>query len=148
VLSAFEPMERIVDRTLGAPRFRTLLLGIFAAIALCLGTIGVYGVVSRTVLQRRAEIGIRLSLGADRRSVTGLVVRDSMRPVALGLAVGSAAALLLARGMASLLFGVTPADPATFAVVISLLAAVATAACWIPAQRAAGLDPVHVLRSV
>ena len=148
VLSAFEPMERIVDRTLGAPRFRTLLLGIFAAIALSLGTIGVYGVVSRTVLQRRAEIGIRLSLGADRRSVTGLVVRDSMRPVALGLAVGSAAALLLARGMASLLFGVTPADPATFAVVISLLAAVATAACWIPAQRAAGLDPVHVLRSV
>jgi putative ABC transport system permease protein len=147
VLSAFVPMDRIVARTLGAPRFRSLLLGIFAVIALCLGTIGVYGVVSRTVAQRRAEIGIRLSLGADRCSVTGLLLRDGMKPVALGLAIGTAAAVVLARGMASLLFSVTPADPATFAVVVALLAAIAAAACWIPAQRAARLDPVHVLRN-
>jgi ABC-type antimicrobial peptide transport system permease subunit len=70
-----------------------------------------------------------------------------MKPVALGLAIGTAAAVVLARGMASLLFSVTPADPATFAVVVALLAAIAAAACWIPAQRAARLDPVHVLRN-
>jgi ABC-type antimicrobial peptide transport system permease subunit len=109
--------------------------------------IGVYGVLAYTVTRRTREIGIRMALGAERGSVVGMVVRQGVAMAGTGLALGLAAALVLTRGLESLLYGVPPRDPVTFATVAGLFAMVALAAAWLPARRAAATDPVRALRT-
>jgi putative ABC transport system permease protein len=147
LVAATRSMREIVDRTLSAPRFRTRLLTIFAAVAFFLAAIGVYGVLSRSIALRRDEMGIRVSLGATRRDVMAMVMRQGMVPVLVGLSLGLGVSALLTRSLAGLLFGVTPGDPATFTSVTVLLLLVAAAACGIPALRATRVSPLLVLRS-
>nr|MDQ3816535.1 ABC transporter permease [Acidobacteriota bacterium] len=136
----------VYSSSLDARRFSLVIFGVFAAAALTLAMLGLYGVVSYTVALRTHEIGIRLALGAKRADVLRLVVRQGMTLTLCGAAVGLIAALALARLMSSLLFGVTAHDPLTFAVVTLLLAIVAFAACLIPAWRATKVDPMVALR--
>jgi putative ABC transport system permease protein len=119
---------------------------IFAALALVLAAVGIYGVISYSVTQRQREIGIRMALGAERRSVTLMVVREGVRLAFLGIGAGLVAGFFVSRLMASFLFDVTPSDPATFASVSILSGAVALAACYLPARRASRIDPMAALR--
>jgi putative ABC transport system permease protein len=131
-----------------APRtFTSALLSTFAAVALLLALLGLYGVVSYLVVQREREIGVRMALGARPRDVLALVLRGSLRWCLYGIAIGAAGAFVLTRFMAGLLFGVGPTDPATFLVVGAVLAAVAALASFLPARRAALIDPMRSLRS-
>jgi ABC-type antimicrobial peptide transport system permease subunit len=122
------------------------LLALFAAAALILATVGIYGVISFAVAQRTREIGIRIALGADRGAVLRLVVNQGVALAAVGLALGALAAFGTTRVLRSLLFDVSPTDPVTFGAVIVLLAGAAVAASWIPARRAAELQPTQALR--
>ena len=140
-----QTMDAIVARAMAPARSSMLLVGLFAAVALGLAIIGVFGVLSYTVTQQTTELGIRMALGASARSVTLLVLGRGMKPVAAGVAAGVAGALVLTRFMEALLFGVTPTDPATFAAVAMLLTGVAAVASYIPARRATA-DPIRVLR--
>jgi putative ABC transport system permease protein len=139
-------MDEYIAATVAAPRFNTTLLVIFAAVALVLTIVGLYGVMSYSVAQRTNEIGIRMALGAQTRDVLRLIVSQGFKLVLLGLAIGLAGAFALMRVIASLLFGVTTKDPLTFAAVAVLLAFVALLACYIPARRATRLDPLRALR--
>ncbi|HEX7117860.1 MAG TPA: ABC transporter permease [Longimicrobiales bacterium] len=141
------PMREAIGASIAQERFNTVLLGAFAGLALVLTAIGIYGVVAYSVRQRTAEIGIRVALGADRRTVLGMVVRQGMTPVAIGLGLGLLSAVALTRLISSLLFGVSPTDPATIGAVAGVIAAVAFAATWLPARRAAGVDPVVALKT-
>ena len=123
-----------------------LLLGIFASVALVLATIGIYGLMAYLVSQGTREIGIRMALGASQRSILSLVVRQGMTLALFGVAIGMAAAFLLTRLIRSLLFGIQANDPVTFAGISFLLAMIALFACYIPAQRAARIDPMVSLR--
>jgi putative ABC transport system permease protein len=123
------------------------LLGGFSGIALLLAAVGLYGVLAFSVSQRSREIGIRLALGAQRAHVLRLVLRQGMALVLAGTAIGLVGALALARLLGSLLFEIKPNDPTTFAVVPLVLAATALIACWIPARRAARVDPIESLRT-
>jgi predicted permease len=137
--------SRVGDATSQA-RFSALLLALFAAAALILATVGIYGVISFGVAQRTREIGIRIALGADRAAVLRLVVNQGVALAAVGLTLGALAALVTTRVLRSLLFDVSPSDPLTFGSVIVLLAGAAVAASWIPARRAAELPPTEALR--
>jgi predicted permease len=134
-------------RTLARPRFRALVLATFAGFALLLATIGLSGVLSDAVLQRRREIGVRLALGADRRSVFLFMLSEGLRPALNGLLLGLAGSLAIGRTLAGLLYGVSPADPGVYAAVVAVLAVVGTVACSAPAWRAARTDPMAALRS-
>jgi ABC-type antimicrobial peptide transport system permease subunit len=124
-----------------------LLLGIFASIALALATIGIYGVMAYLVNQGNRELGIRIALGASQRNIVSLVVRQGMALAFSGVVIGLTAAFLLTRLIRSLLFGVETTDPITFAGISLLLAMIALLASYIPAQRAARIDPLISLRS-
>jgi putative ABC transport system permease protein len=139
-------LKRVADDSLARPRFTTTLLGIFAALALTLATIGIYGVVSLLVTRRRQEIGIRMALGAQRGSILQMVLRRGMVLAGIGLVIGLTGALWLTGALTSLLYGVTRFDPLTFAVAPALLAGVALLACAVPAVRAARVNPVIALR--
>ena len=128
------------------PRVGVLLLSVFAAVALLLAAIGIYGVIAYGVAQRTREIGIRLALGASTADVRRLVVRQGMMPVLLGVAAGVVGALLLTRLMTGLLYGVSATDPLTYAAVAAFLAAVALVASWLPARRATRVQPTIALR--
>jgi len=139
-------MEQVLADTMVVQRFSTSLLAIFAGIALALAGAGIYGVISYSVSQRTHEIGIRMALGAEHRDVLKLVVGQGMTPALIGLGLGVAGAIGLTRFMSSLLFKVSVTDPITFAVIGSLLLMVAMAACYLPARRAARVDPMIALR--
>jgi putative ABC transport system permease protein len=145
-VAAVRTMDEWVDRSTATPRYRTTLLGLFAALAMILAATGIYGVMSYSVVQRTHEIGIRMALGARRGDVLRLVVREGMLLVVLGLGIGLVAAFLLTKVMNSLLFGVTSKDPITFVVVAGTLMLVALIACYIPARRATKVDPLTALR--
>ena len=146
-VGAVRTLPEIVDSSLGRERFRAQLLTIFAALALVLASVGISGVMGNSVRQRRTEIGVRLALGAAPGRVVGRLVREGARLTAAGLVLGLAASLLVSRVLASFLFGVAATDPATYAGVAGLLAAVALLACYLPARRAARVDPMTALRS-
>jgi predicted permease len=142
----FSSMEDLLSENTAAPRFRTLLLGLFAGIAVCLAMAGVYGVVAYSVGQRGSEIGLRMALGARTSDVLRLILRQGMALTAIGLAVGLIAAVVATRLVASMLFEVKASDPATYIGVAVLLGVVSLAASYIPARRAARVDPASALR--
>ena len=139
--------EDLMAASVAQQRFRMLLLGLFATIALLLAAVGLYGVMAFSVNQRVGEIGLRMALGADRQSVMRLVLVEGMIPVAIGLAAGLAGAAALTRAMSELLYNISPFDPLTFAAVSSMLTLVAIAAIYVPARRAMRVDPLVALRS-
>ena len=142
-----QTLEQAVDASTSTQRFSMLLQLVFAAVALLLAAVGIYGVISYSVAQRTREIGIRMALGADRSRVLRLVVGQGMALAAVAVGVGLVVALLAGRVMASLLYGVSPRDPATFAAVAGVLTLVALLACWVPARRASGVAPQTALRA-
>jgi putative ABC transport system permease protein len=144
-LSGIEPMTETLSQSLAQRRFTMLVLGAFAAVALALAIVGVHGVLSYTVAQRQREIGIRMALGADRQRVGRLVVGQGMRLALSGLAIGLLGALALSRVLTALLYGVSPGDPVTLLSVAGGLGGVALLASWLPARRAARVDPIVVL---
>jgi predicted permease len=145
-ISELRSMDEVMHASVAQPRFLTLLLFVFAAVALALAAIGTYGVMAYSVAERRQEIGIRMALGAQGGSVLGMVLAQGIIVAGAGLAVGLIGALWLTRLLTSLLFDISPTDPVTFLGAPLLLAVVALAACLIPAWRATRLDPVQVLR--
>jgi putative ABC transport system permease protein len=145
-LFGVKSMEEYLSASVAAPRFSTTLLSIFAAVALVLTVVGLYGVMSYSVAQRTNEIGIRLALGAQSRDVLLMIVKQGSTLILVGLALGLAGAFAATRLVASLLFGVTAKDPFTFAAVAVLLALVGLLACYIPAWRATKVDPMEALR--
>jgi len=142
-----EPLDRAVSRSVSKRRFTMLLVGLFAALALVLAAVGVHGVLSYGVAQRRREIGIRMALGAEPSGMLRLIVVEGLTLALAGLALGVAGAFALTRLLTSLLFGVTPTDPASFAAVIVVLLVVSLAATAVPAWRAARVDPARALRA-
>ena len=146
-LFGVEPLRQTIADSLGQRRFAFIVLGAFAAVALLLAVVGVHGVLSYSVARRSREIGIRIALGADLARVRQLVLHQGLRLTALGLAIGLGGGLLVTRVLRSMLYGVSPSDPLTFAGVGVLLGAVAVLAAWLPARRAARVDPMAVLKS-
>ncbi len=146
VMSKTQTMESIISDSLASQRFSMAVLGIFAALALALASVGIYGVISYLVGQRTQEIGIRVALGANRSDVLRMVLKDGMKMTLIGVLLGVVAAAGFSWLMASLLFGVSARDPLTFACVAILLTIVALAACYIPARRAMRVDPMVALR--
>ncbi len=141
-----ESMEQVVLNSIASKRFTMSLLAVFAGLALLLASIGIYGVLSYLVGQRTREIGIRMALGAARRDVLGMILKDGARMTSIGIGIGIAAALFLAQLMSSVLFGVRPTDIITFLLVIPILSFIAAAACYLPARRAMKIDPLTALR--
>lgn len=145
-LSGFRTMESAVDHILARQRFAMLVLGVFALVALSLASVGIYGVVAYTVRQRSHEFGIRMALGAGRREIVGLVLKQGARLVAVALAAGGAAAWVVSGVMQDMVFEIGTSDPLTFLGAVLFIGAVALLASYIPARRAAGVDPMLVLR--
>jgi len=146
VITNIATMDELLNRTIAQPRMNLAVLGLLSALALVMAVIGVYGVMSYVVSQRTREMGIRLALGAQKEDVLRLVLRQGLGVTLLGVTVGVIAAAALTRLMRSLLFEVSPTDPITFGGVAVLLVGVALLACWIPARRAARVDPMVALR--
>jgi len=142
-----KPMQSVVNETLAAPRLMTFLLIAFAVLALTLAIVGLYGVMAYNGLRRMREIGVRLALGARRRQVSAMMVWQGVRLLAVGLAVGLVAVFAVSRLIRSLLFGVSATDPAIYLGVSMVLGVAAILACWIPARRAARVDPMITLRA-
>jgi putative ABC transport system permease protein len=140
-------LDAVVQSTVAAPELRAWLFGLFAALALSLSVIGIYGVVSYLVGQRTPEIGIRLALGAERGRVLRGMLVEGLRPVGIGIVIGLAGSLAAGRLLAQLLFGVGAMDLSTYAGVLATLVAAALVATWIPARRAAQIDPMAALRT-
>ncbi|HEX8185053.1 MAG TPA: FtsX-like permease family protein, partial [Blastocatellia bacterium] len=145
-VSNLKAMEQILRDSIAQPRFSTLLLGIFAALALTLAAVGIYGVMSYSTALRTREIGIRMALGAKQNDVMGMVLRQGLKLASLGIALGLIGAFAMSRVMASLLYGVSTTDPITYIAVSLILASVALLACFLPARRATRVDPMVALR--
>jgi len=146
VVGAIAPLDRLVAKEAAQPEFRTVLLSTFAGVALGIAIVGLYGVVSYTVSQRTREIGIRMALGATSEDVLGSVMRDGIVVAAGGIALGVVAAVALSRLLVGLLYGVAPTDPTSFVTAAAGLLGVAIVAAYIPARRAARVEPVDALR--
>jgi ABC-type antimicrobial peptide transport system, permease component len=145
-IASLRTMDEVLSTSVARPRFNTLLLTLFAGMALILAMVGVYGVISYSVSHRTREIGIRMALGARRSEVMAMVVKEGLIYAATGLALGAAGALALTRVLAGLLYGISPTDPWTFALVSALLCGAALLACYLPARRATRIDPMLALR--
>jgi len=145
-ISGIRTLGQRVSTSIAQQQFSMLLLGVFASVALALAAVGIYGVLSYAAAQRTHEIGIRMALGARAGEVLKMVIGQGMGPALLGVALGLGAALALTQLIKRLLFGVAAADPMTYAVIALLLTLVALFACWIPARRAAKVDPMVALR--
>jgi putative ABC transport system permease protein len=139
-------MDDIIDLAVSDRHQLMILLGAFAALALLLASVGLYGVLAYTVTQRSREIGLRMALGASGNSVTALFVRQGLTLTGIGLAIGIAASFAATRSLKSALYGVTGTNPTTLAAVAAALTIVALVACFIPARRASRVDPIVVLR--
>ncbi len=146
-IRSLRSMEQLVGRSVAPQRFNLSLLGLLAALGLILTAVGIYGVMAYGVSQRAHEIGLRMALGAQTRDVLKLVVKQGMALTMMGVALGLIASFALTRLMKSLLFGASATDPLTFIVIALLLTVVALLACWIPARRAAKVDPMVALRT-
>jgi ABC-type antimicrobial peptide transport system permease subunit len=146
VLADTQTMDDAVAFATAQPRFYLLLLGTFGVVALFLAAAGIYGVMSYAVSRRAHEIGVRMSLGAQRGDVVRMIVGQGMRVAGAGAAVGVIGALATSRAMATILYGVGPADPATFAVALIVLGGAALVASFVPAHRATRIDPLTALR--
>jgi putative ABC transport system permease protein len=145
-MAAIATMDQLRGDSIARSRFTMLLLGIFAAIAVLLASVGIYGVIAYGVTQRTQEFGIRIALGAGRRDVLRLVLTEGTRLALLGIGLGVVLAFALTRFLAAFLYGITAADPLTYAVVVLLLGLVALLACYVPARRATRVDPIETLR--
>jgi len=145
-VSDVRTMEQWLAKSLAQARFSSMLLAVFAGVALLLAAIGIYGVMSYAVSQRTSEIGIRLALGADEREILKLIVGNGLRLAVLGLTLGVALALALSRSITTQLYQTSGADPTTFAGVVAILGAVGVLASYLPARRAAHITPVEALR--
>jgi putative ABC transport system permease protein len=145
-IAEMQPYTEMIAGTLGRPRLLSFLLTVFAGAGLALGLVGVYGVVAYRVRQREREIGIRLALGAQPQSMANAVVTQGVRYAVGGIAIGLPAAFLLSRVMSSMVFGVTTRDPLTFTLLPLAIVATTTLACYLPARRAARIDPVVAIR--
>jgi putative ABC transport system permease protein len=143
----FRTLDQVRDASLAPPRLTAMLLSMFATLALIVTAAGLAGVIAFSVSQRTQEFGIRMALGARKGSVLGMVLRQGVLLVAIGLVIGASGALLLTSLISSLLFGVTPTDVATYGAVAFVLLAVAVIACYLPARRAASVDPMVALRN-
>ena len=141
-----QPMDRVVQESIAQPRFLAVLISVFAVLSIALAALGIYGVMSFAVTQRTAEIGVRMALGADRRSVFRLVAADGVRLALLGIALGVAGSLVVGRSLTTLLYAVTPADPAVIALTAAGLFVVALGATMIPARRATRVEPLSAIR--
>ena len=139
-------MDEYISQSVSTPRFNTTLLSIFAAVALVLTVVGLYGVMSYAVAQRTNEIGIRLALGAQTKDVLSLIIKQGLQLILLGLAIGLLVAVALMKIISGLLFGVTTKDPFTFVAVAVVLTFIALLACYVPARRATKVDPLKALR--
>lgn len=146
VVFSAQTMEDIIAASLADRRFSMILLGLFAALALVLSSVGIYGVISYIVSQRTREIGIRVALGARHADILGFVLRQAVKMALIGVLVGLAASFALTRLLSALLFRVTPTDPLTLVAVVALLLGVSLLACYIPARRAASIDPLVAIR--
>jgi len=142
----FETFSHVYSESLGSRRFNVLLVGVFAAVALMLASAGVFGVMAYSVSRRTREIGVRVALGASSQNVLAMILGQGLRTVLIGVVIGVAGSFALTRAIQSLLFGVSASDPLTFMAVIVLLIAIALLACYIPARRAAKVDPMVALR--
>jgi ABC-type antimicrobial peptide transport system permease subunit len=140
-------MDTVVAQALGQARLTTILLGIFAGVALLLAAVGIYGAVAYTVEQRTGEIGVRMALGAQTMDVLRLVVTQGMKPVIIGLAAGLVAALALGRLLTSQLYQISAHNPLVLTATVLILGAAALFACLLPARRAALIDPIQALRT-
>jgi putative ABC transport system permease protein len=140
------PMTDRVAIQVSRSRFLTWLVGVFGGLALLLVMIGIYGVIAHSVTERTREIGIRMALGAEQSAVLRMILREGALLASAGLGAGLIAALLLTQAIRTLLYGVSATDPLTLGAVCLLIAATALAASWVPARRAARVDPVHALR--
>jgi putative ABC transport system permease protein len=143
---AIRPLEDWISKSISQRRFQTVLLAAFAGLALALAAVGIYGVTAYIVSQRTREIGIRVALGAQTSAILGLVLRHGMGLALVGVVTGLGGAFALARLMSAFLFRIAPFDPVTFATVAIILTVVTLAACWLPARRAAKIDPMEALR--
>jgi len=146
-LANVKTMEERLSESQSQPRFRTVLLALFAALALILAALGIYGVLLQSVVRRTKEIGIRIALGATRGSVMQMILGQALRTVLVGLILGLAATLALARTIAGLLYNVSPANPILLAGVCSILICITLLASYLPARRATTVDPLKTLRS-
>jgi putative ABC transport system permease protein len=145
-VSSVKTMEQVISTTTAPRRFNALLLGVFAAIALLLATLGIYSVISYSITLRTQEIGIRLALGANQPAILKLVLRKGVVLTLIGAAIGLPVAFALTRWMSSLLFGVSASDPVTYVIVLLVALFAALLACSIPASRATRVDPLITLR--
>jgi putative ABC transport system permease protein len=146
LITDLQPMDTLVWRAQAGTRFSLTLIGAFAAVAALLVSVGLYGVLSTVVRQRTAEIGVRMALGASPNHILRFVVGHGLRLSAAGIALGLIAAFALTRGMTTMLVGVRPSDPITFAVMGTVFFVIAAVSSWLPARRAAALDPTTALR--
>jgi ABC-type antimicrobial peptide transport system permease subunit len=142
----FRPIQQLVDHAVSPRRFFVLLVAAFAVLGVVLASLGIYGVISYAVTRQTQEIGIRMALGASAARVQAGIIAKTLRLALFGIAIGTVASFAVARGIASLLFGTEPTDPATFAGMIMLLSAVAFVAGYIPARRASRINPMTALR--
>jgi ABC-type antimicrobial peptide transport system permease subunit len=146
-LASVQTVKEIQASSMAQTSFALVMLAIAASVALLIGVVGIYGVIAYAAAQRTREIGVRVALGAQSRDVRSMFIRHGLSLTAVGIALGIAAAMAVTRVMSAFLFGVGPTDPVTYGVVSAALAAVAFVATYLPARRAAGVDPVVALRA-